>query len=137
MKKNLLLFIFLLSIHFAYSQEKIQNENKEIPARVYFKDGKLNFATENNKFRLWLDNRIYIDAAYYSPSKNIDGLSSKANKDLETDDGIFRFNNGVSIRRARFALKAELWEKWFAEFDLRFCLQRSGNKRHVLGLQIQ
>lgn len=133
MKKNLLLFIFLLSIHFAYSQEKIQNENKEIPARVYFKDGKLNFATENNKFRLWLDNRIYIDAAYYSPSKNIDGLSSKANKDLETDDGIFRFNNGVSIRRARFALKAELWEKWFAEFDLDFAYNEVEIKDMYLG----
>ena len=133
MKKNLLLLIFLFCIHFAFSQEKIQNESKEIPARAYFKDGKLNFATENNKFRLWLDNRIYIDAAYYSPSTNIDGLSSKANKDLETDDGIFRFNNGVSIRRARFALKAELWEKWFAEFDLDFAYNEVEIKDMYLG----
>lgn len=33
----------------------------------------------------WLDNRIFVDAAYYTPCSDIDGLSSKANKDLETD----------------------------------------------------
>lgn len=118
MKKVLLSLIPLLTVALTFAQEESRTETEKIPAKVYFKEGKLNFQTENESFRLWLDNRIYIDAAYYSPSGDIDGLQSKPNKDLETDDGEFRFNNGVSVRRARFALKAELYRKWFAEFDL-------------------
>ncbi|MFR3331877.1 MAG: OprO/OprP family phosphate-selective porin [Odoribacter splanchnicus] len=133
MKQILLLWMLSLPIHFAFCQEKSSDESKELPARVYFKDGKLNFATENDRFRLWLDNRIYIDAACYFPSTGIDGLASKPNKDLETDDGIFRFNNGVSIRRARFALKAELYKKWFAEFDLDFAYNEVEIKDMYLG----
>ena len=44
---------------------------EERPAGVYFKDGKLNFATKDKKFRVWLDNRIYIDGAYYIPDTDI------------------------------------------------------------------
>lgn len=133
MKKNLLLLTFLLLFHFAFSQEKSPAEGQETPARVYFKDGKLHFATENDHFHLWLDNRIYIDAACYSAATDTKGLASKANKDLEADDGIFRFDNGVNIRRARFALKAELWEKWFAEFDLDFAYNEVEIKDMYLG----
>ena len=98
-----------------------------------FKEGKLNFQTANESFRLWLDNRIYIDAACYIPSTDIDDLRSKPNKDLEEDDGEFRFNNGVSVRRARFALKAELYSKWFAEFDLDFAYNEVEIKDMYLG----
>lgn len=32
----------------------------------------------------------------------------------------FRFSNGTIIRRARFGIKATLYEKWFAELDVDF-----------------
>lgn len=129
MKKVFLFFIFSFSVITLLAQE----ETGKIPAKVFFKEGKLNFQTADESFRLWLDNRIYIDAAYYSPASDIEGLQSKPNKDLETDDGEFRFNNGVSIRRARFALKAELYDKWFAEFDLDFAYNEVEIKDMYLG----
>ena len=116
----------------AQETETYDKDGTSVPARVYFKDGKLHFASKNEKFHLWFDNRIYIDGSYYAPTSDITGLSSKPNKDLEEDDGIFRFNNGVSIRRARFALKAELYN-WFAEFDLDFAYNEVEIKDMFLG----
>lgn len=109
------------------------DEGKELKAKVYLKDGKFNIATTNGKFRLWFDNRIYTDASIYIPTESVEGLTSKTNKDLEEDDGIFRFNNGVSVRRARLALKAELYEKWFAEFDIDFAYNEVELKDMYLG----
>lgn len=108
-------------------------EDRELKARAFFKDGKFNVATGDGKFRIWLDNRIYTDASFYIPTEPVDGLTSKINKDLEEDDGAFRFSNGVSIRRARFAIKAELYERWFAEFDLDFAYNEVEIKDMYLG----
>lgn len=119
MMKKLFITLLLLSGCFAVNAE-VSEKPDEIPARVYFEDGKLHFAGKDNKFKLWFDNRIYVDAAYYTPYSDIDGLRSKANKDLETDDGQFRFSNGVSIRHARFGIKSTLWDRWFAELDIDF-----------------
>lgn len=112
---------------------KMPYDGKELKARAYFKDGKFNVATGDGKFRIWLDNRIYTDASFYIPTEPVDGLTSKINKDLEEDDGAFRFSNGVSIRRARFAIKAELYGKWFAEFDLDFAYNEIEIKDMYLG----
>ena len=117
----------------AFAQTDAQGEAVKERADIYFEEGKLNFATKNDNFRLKLDNRIYTDFSYYSPTTSVDGFSSKANGDLEEDDGKFRFNNGVSIRRARFALKATLYEKWFAEFDIDFAYNEIEIKDMYLG----
>lgn len=103
------------------------------PAKVYFEKGKLNFRTDDGKFHIWMDNRIFIDAAYYSPTHDIDDVSAKANKDLETNDGHFRFSNGVAIRRARLAFKAELWWHWIAELDIDFAYNEVELKDMYLG----
>ncbi len=87
---------------------------------IYIKDGKLNIETEKKDFKLSFDNRIYLDAAYYLPTSDISELKSKLNKDLEYDDGVFRFSNGASVRRARFGVKARLYEKLSAELDIDF-----------------
>ena len=93
---------------------------EENPAEVYFKGGKLHLKTNDNNFHLWFDNRVNIESSVYSPTESVDGLTSKTNKDLEEDDGQFRFSNGTIIRRARFGIKATLYEKWFAELDVDF-----------------
>lgn len=75
--------------------------------KAYFKEGKLHFATRNKKFHLWFDNRVNLESAVYSPTKDVDNLTSKTNKDLENDDTKFRFSNGTIVRRARLGIKAE------------------------------
>lgn len=87
-----------------------EDESGKIPVKAYFESGKLHFASKNENFHLWFDNRIYLDAAVYSPASNVNDLTSKTNKDLEDDDNQFRFSNGVSIRRARFGVKATLYK---------------------------
>lgn len=129
--RKILLSTLLLSSFLTVSAQKVEDE--KIPARVYFNNGKLTFESKDKTFKLWLDNRIYVDAAYYSPTTDISGLSSKSNKDLEFDDGKFRFDNGVIIRRARFGIKGTLYNKWNAELDLDFAYNEIEIKDMYLG----
>ena len=134
MKKGLLLLILIVSAPcFLKAQASVEQDTAKVPAQLYFKEGKLHFQSKDERFHLWLDNRIYIDYSYYFPTTDIDDLTSDPNKDLEEDDGKFRFNNGVSIRRARLALKAELYERWFAEFDIDFAYNEVELKDMYLG----
>lgn len=110
-----------------------ENETGKLPVKAYFDGGKLHFSTRNDNFHLWFDNRIYLDAAVYSPTSDVSGLTSKANKDLEDDDTHFRFSNGVSVRRARFGIKATLYDRWFAELDLDFAYNEVEIKDMYLG----
>lgn len=110
---------------------------KSNQVKAFVENGKLHFATKNGKFHWWLDNRIYIDAAGYMPDKSVDGLESKPNKDLESDDGKFRFSNGVIVRRARMAVKATLYEKWFAEFDLDYAYDEVNLKDMYIGYKFK
>lgn len=128
---KILLSTLLLSSVLTVSAQKVKDE--KAPANVYFNNGKVTFESNNKAFKLWLDNRIYVDAAYYSPTTDISGLSSKPNKDLESDDGKFRFDNGVIIRRARFGIKGTLYEKWSAELDLDFAYNGVEIKDMYLG----
>lgn len=120
----------------AQAQEDDYSEGTKTAVKAYVKNGKLHFSTADKKFHWWLDNRIYIDAAGYIPTDGVDGLRSKPNKDLEEDDGKFRFSNGVIIRRARMAVKATLYEKWFAEFDLDFAYNELDIKDMYIGYKL-
>lgn len=131
MKRTLLSVFLMLSAITASAQQQVEDDKKS--ANVYFNNGKLTFETKDKAFKLWLDNRIYIDAAYYSPSQDISSLNSKPNKDLETDDGLFRFSNGMSIRRARFGIKGTLYNKWNAELDLDFAYNEIEIKDMYIG----
>ena len=102
------------------------------PARVYFQKGKIHFRSNDGRFHLWLDNRVNLEAAIYSPTESVDGLTSKVNKDLENDDTHFRFSDGVIVRRARFGIKAEL-DNWFAELDVDFAYNEVEIKDMFLG----
>ena len=42
----------------AQETETHDKDGTNVPARVYFKDGKLHFTSKNEKFHLWFDNRI-------------------------------------------------------------------------------
>lgn len=136
MRKKVLSLLTLLALslgHAAYAENEATDDNNPTPARAYFKKGKLHVSTKNDRFHLQMDNRVYTDLSFYFPTSSIDGLQSKPNKDLEEDDGKFRFNNGVSIRRARLGLKATLFDRWFAEFDVDFAYNEVELKDMFLG----
>jgi phosphate-selective porin OprO/OprP len=65
-------------------------------------EGILKFTSDDKSYSIWLDNRVLFDAGIFS------------------DDALNKLGNGAKIRRARFAIKSILWDKWYAELDLDF-----------------
>jgi phosphate-selective porin OprO/OprP len=69
---------------------------------VEAQDGILVMASPTSKYKLWFDIRVQADVASFF------GAPSYADK----------IGNGVSIRRARFAVKGQMDENWYGEFDM-------------------
>ena len=115
------IYMFLLVLLIPVSVSAQTRAGGRVPADVFFDKGKLTFQSADKKFKFWFDNRIYIDAAGYLPTTETEEFLSKPNKDLEFDDGDFRFNNGATLRRVRFAIKSSLG-KWNTEMDIDFAL---------------
>ncbi len=138
MKKSLILMLLFVSL-VTMAQEA---EPDIRPANVYFKNGKLTVESDDKDFKLWFDNRVYVDGAYYMPSTDISKIEADENGDLMDnqdfysgveDDGVFKMSSGVIIRRARFGVKASLYEKWFAELDLDFAYNEVELKDMFIG----
>ncbi|MGN1262559.1 MAG: OprO/OprP family phosphate-selective porin [Prevotella sp.] len=111
-------------------------DDTRLPVSASIEKGKLHFRSNDEAFHLWFDNRIYLESAAYAPTESTDGLTSKTNKDLEEDDGHFRFSDGTVIRRARLGIKATLYERWFAEFDIDFANNEVEIKDMFMGYKI-
>lgn len=112
------LILLVTTLPAAAQESDLQPLGEQTPARAFFQDGKLHFRSDDGRFHLWTDNRIYLDAACYLPTHSVDDIKAKPNKDLDADDGHFRFSNGAAVRRARLGIKATLDERWFAELDI-------------------
>ena len=69
---------------------------------VEAQDGILVMASPTSKYKMWFDIRVQADVASFF------GAPSYADK----------IGNGVSIRRARFAVKGQVDENWYGEFDM-------------------
>jgi len=78
-------------------------------------DGILNFTSEDGSYHFWMDNRVQLDAALFS------------------NDVYNPIGNGITIRRARIAFKAVLWENWYAELDLDFSGSAIEMKDMIIG----
>ena len=65
-------------------------------------DGILKFTSDDKSYSLWFDNRVQFDGGFFS------------------DNTLNLIGNGATIRRARFAVKAIIWNNWYAELDLDF-----------------
>ncbi|MBC8384478.1 MAG: hypothetical protein H8E57_03040 [Candidatus Cloacimonetes bacterium] len=91
MKKTIILsiIIFLAGNIFAGSSS----------GETGWKDGILNWKSWDGSFKTRFDLRMYLDAAFYEENKT-------------------EIGNGFVVRRARFAVKSQLWKKWNAEFDI-------------------
>lgn len=65
-------------------------------------NGILVFSSSDQNYKLWLDNRVQVDgAAFFGENEDFDPIG-----------------NGVSIRRARFAVKGQITPDWYGEVDM-------------------
>lgn len=110
MKKTLLLlaaiaFAIPVSAQMADKTEFEYNQYGQrvtsTPVKTSLQDGILVFQAKKLNYKMWFDVRVQADAAVFF------GAQDYANP----------IGNGASIRRARFAVKAQLDENWNAEFD--------------------
>jgi len=100
--------LVLLSLSAAFAQKApvkynqygvaVQSDVLDVEAQ----DGILVMASPTSKYKLWFDIRVQADVASFF------GAPSYADK----------IGNGVSIRRARFAVKGQVDENWYGEFDM-------------------
>ncbi len=110
MRKLLLTFsVLLISVFSAHSQTKtgvkynqygVAVESDVLDAEA--QDGFLVIESPKSDYKIWFDNRIQFDAgAFFGAPDYADPIG-----------------NGVSIRRARFAIKAQVDKNWYGEFDM-------------------
>lgn len=94
----------------AYAQEPAKAVNQYgqevdvLPINATVQDGILVFQNQEAKYKIWFDVRVQTDAAVFF------GAPDYADK----------IGNGMSIRRARFAVKAQLGQGWNGEIDTDF-----------------
>ena len=101
------LAITLLAMTAAFAQKApkfnqygvaVQSDVLDVEAQ----DGILVMASPTSKYKLWFDIRVQADVATFF------GAPAYADP----------IGNGVSIRRARFAVKGQMDENWYGEFDM-------------------
>ena len=76
-------------------------EVKTLPVEATVQDGILVFQNKNANYKMWFDVRLQADAAVFFDEP---GYADK-------------IGNGMSLRRTRFAIKAQLDKNWYGEFD--------------------
>lgn len=108
MKKTLLVMAALCFGIIAAAQEEEAQYNQygvkveTTPLVAESQDGFLVLRSQDNNYKIWLDNRVQADAAVFW------GAPDYADK----------IGNGTSIRRARFAVKAQVTKNWYGEVDM-------------------
>ena len=117
-----LLFIANLSIlSFAQTDSTVIRNQYGIivdqhPLKPEFRNGILTFETADKEYKLWFDNRIYIDGAYFFDKNAYN-----------------KIGNGLTIRRARIAFKTIIHKNWYGEIDLDFAGSETEMKDMVVG----
>lgn len=101
----LLAAVALASICGAQAQETEVNqygqEVKSLPVEATIQDGILVFQNKEANYKMWFDVRIQADAAAF----------------FGYDKDEYSIGNGMSLRRTRFAVKAQLDKNWYGEID--------------------
>lgn len=83
-----------------YNQYGVKVDSKPLVAEA--QDGFLVLRSKDNNYKIWFDNRVQADAAVF----------------WGAPDYADEIGNGVSIRRARFAVKAQVTPNWYGEVDM-------------------
>lgn len=119
MKKSLLSLALVLFCASAFAEEPTKQSDvnqygqtvESIPVEATVQDGILVFQNKKQNYKMWFDVRLQADAAVYF------GAPDFCAKELNGKSNTSHIGNGMSIRRARFAVKAQLTKDWYAEFD--------------------
>lgn len=108
MRKLLLTTIISLYVSAGFAQDttiRLNEYGKQVnrlPLAAENRDGILVFESKDQQYRLWFDIRVQMDGQIFT-RKTLNPIG-----------------NGVTIRRARFATKANLTKNWYGELDLNF-----------------
>ena len=121
MKRLLSVMTLALAVSFAVNaQERESVETdvnqygqvvKTVPVQGTLQDGILVFQNKKQNYKMWFDIRVQADAAVYF------GAPDFCAKQIDGKDNNSHIGNGMSIRRARFAVKAQLDKNWYGEID--------------------
>lgn len=120
MKKVLLISaLALMSIAAAAQQrDDVQTEVNQYgqkvtatPVDATVQDGILVFQNKEANYKMWFDVRIQGDAAVYF------GAPDFCAKEIDGKSNTSHIGNGMSLRRTRFAVKAQLDKNWYGELD--------------------
>ncbi len=111
MKKLFLLSVLTLSMSVAAVAQETETVQTEVnqygqkvnsyPAEATVQDGILVFQNKKQNYKMWFDVRVQGDAAVF----------------FGYDKNLTKIGNGMNIRRARFAVKAQLDKNWYGELD--------------------
>lgn len=85
-----------------YNQYGVAVDRKELRSEA--RNNILVFESKHQNYKFWFDNRVQVDAATF--------FGAKSDYD--------KIGNGASIRRARFAVKAQVTKDWYGEVDVDF-----------------
>ena len=111
MRKVSLVFALLIAAAFTASAQKEQYNQYGVkvdidPLQAEAQDGILVLRSKGDSgYKIWLDHRVQTDGAIYFGEPEW----------LPKNDQI---SNGLSIRRARFAVKAQIDKNWYGEVDM-------------------
>ncbi|MGM9753363.1 MAG: OprO/OprP family phosphate-selective porin [Candidatus Cryptobacteroides sp.] len=111
MKRFLITLSALCIASLAFAQQEEEQYNQygvkvsAEPLLVESQDGFFVARSPESKYKLWFDCRVQADAAAYFMSDEVAAYAPN-------------LGNGASIRRARFAVKAQLDENWYGEIDM-------------------
>ena len=108
MRKVSLIFALLVAAAFTASAQKEQYNQYGVkvdidPLQAEAQDGILVLRSKGDSgYKIWLDNRVQTDGAiFFGEPEWAEGIS-----------------NGLSIRRARFAVKTQIDKNWYGEVDM-------------------
>ncbi len=106
-------------------------------------DGILVFESDDSAFKWWVDARVYLDAATYMDDGGLynSQFTDEDHPDYDEDDASDFMDDygdyyekqdsltgGFILRRARFALKCQIWDDWYGEVDFDFAEEATAVK---------
>lgn len=116
-KVSLIIIMTLLSLSLpAQTREEVEYNQygqkvETTVAQAKVQDGILVFQAKSIDYKVWFDTRLQMDAAVFFGAP--DFTAKKLDGALNNN----HIGNGAAIRRARFAVKAQLDKNWYGEFD--------------------
>lgn len=124
MKLNIILSIVFVSLIYPLAAQHDTLSTKNIygvvvdrhPLDLEARNGILHFDAKDKTYKFWLDNRVYVDGAYFFDKNTYNPIG-----------------NGITIRRARMAFKTILNNNWYGEIDLDFAGSHVEMKDMIVG----